>query len=118
MRDIALQKTITHYIQYSAGNFRKIVDAGEAAWEAVEYTPKGNKQSSLRPPPANAQPELDDYGLPRTVPTKDLVKKGRASLFECIATVGPQDYVCSSSDLKAMQLDDGSYGKISSFERC
>ena len=60
VRDIALQKTITHYIQYSAGNFRKIVDAGEAAWEAVEYTPKGNKQSSLRPPPANAQPELDD----------------------------------------------------------
>ncbi|PKY05566.1 hypothetical protein P168DRAFT_289025 [Aspergillus campestris IBT 28561] len=109
VRDIALQKTITHYIQYSAGNFRKVVDAGEAAWEAVEYTPKGNKSSSLRPPPANAQPDLDDYGLPRAVPTKDLVKKGRASLFECIATVGPQDYVCSSSDLKAMQLDDGSY---------
>ncbi|RHZ44183.1 putative TFIIIC transcription initiation factor complex subunits Tfc3 [Aspergillus thermomutatus] len=109
VRDTALEKTITHYIHYSTANFQKLVDAGEASWEAVEFVPRDTKADKIRVPPVDAVPELDENGLPKAVPTKDLVKNGNASLLAGILVVNPADYNCTGHDPTPVRLKDGSY---------
>ncbi|KAL5335401.1 hypothetical protein BJX70DRAFT_410546 [Aspergillus crustosus] len=109
VRDTALQRTITHYIHYSARNFSKLVDTGEASWEAVEFVPRNNKSGHVRVPPVDAKPQLDVHGLPLDSPTNELVKHGDCSLLDCIWAVKPKDYTISSSDPKAIKLENGRY---------
>lgn len=94
------------YLYYSATTYRNLVEAGDAAWEAVEYSPKN---VSGRIPPVDVVPRLDEYGFPLTGPSKELLKKGNASLLECMAVCKPEDYNRSFSDPVAVQLEDGSY---------
>lgn len=112
VRDTALQRTITHYVHYSATNFSKLVEAGDASWEAVEFVPRNNKLDTIPVPPVDAKPQLDDYGLPLDAPTGDLVKNGDCSLADGIWVVKPRDYKCSSSDPQAIKLEGGSYSKL------
>ncbi|KAL4878828.1 hypothetical protein BJY04DRAFT_229542 [Aspergillus karnatakaensis] len=109
VRDTALQRTITHYVHYSARNFTKLVEAGESSWEAVEFVPRNNKSDNLRVPPVDAKPQLDTHGLPLDVPTSDLVKHGDCTLLDCMSVVKPRDYTISSSDPKAVKLEGGGY---------
>ena len=94
------------YVYYSATTYRNLVEAGEATWEAVEYS---SKNANGRIPPVDVAPKLDEYGFPLTGPSKELLKKGNASLLECMAIGKPQDYNRSFSDPVAVQLEDGSY---------
>ncbi|RAL04798.1 putative TFIIIC transcription initiation factor complex subunits Tfc3 [Aspergillus ibericus CBS 121593] len=109
VRDTALQRTITHYVHYTATNFKQLVDSGEALWEAVEFAPKKLKTNNVRVPPVDAVPELDTYGLPLEVPRKEVLKNGHATLLECILAVKPPNYVFSGSDALAARLEDGTY---------
>ncbi|KAE8353127.1 hypothetical protein BDV28DRAFT_133800 [Aspergillus coremiiformis] len=109
VRDVVLNRTVTQYSHFTAANFGKLVDAGESAWEAVEFTPKNPKVDKIRVPPVDAQPELNEYGLPVAVPAKELVKNGDVSLLECIVTVNPTSYNSTSSDATAIKLEDGTY---------
>lgn len=111
VRDIALRRTITHYVHYSANNFRKLVDAGDATWEAVEFVPKGAKGNTIRVPPVDASPQLDEYGLSIDVPRKELLKHGNSTLLECMLSVKPSDYSCTSTDLSAVRVEGDTYGK-------
>ncbi|RHZ48946.1 hypothetical protein CDV55_101892 [Aspergillus turcosus] len=109
VRDTALEKTVTHYIHYSMANFQKLVDAGEASWEAVEFVPRNTKADKISVPPVDAVPELDENGLPKAVPTKELIKNGNASLRAGILVVNPADYNCTGNDPMPVRLKDGSY---------
>jgi transcription factor C subunit 3 len=109
VRDTALEKTITHYIHYSTANFQKLVDAGEASWEAVEFVPRNTKAEKISVPPIDAVPELDQNGLPKAAPTKELIKNGNASLLAGILVVNPADYNCTGNDPMPLRLKDGSY---------
>ncbi|KAE8154656.1 hypothetical protein BDV25DRAFT_93729 [Aspergillus avenaceus] len=109
VRDTILNRTITQYNHYSANNFQKLVDAGESAWEAVEFTPKNPKVDKVSVPPVDARPELDKHGLPLAVPKKELFKNGDATLLECILAVNPLSYNTTSSDPSAMQSEDGTW---------
>ncbi|KAL4931986.1 putative TFIIIC transcription initiation factor complex subunits Tfc3 [Aspergillus undulatus] len=111
VRDTALHRTITHYVQYSARNFGKLVEAGEALWEAVEFAPRNPKLDNVRVPPVDAKPQLDIYGLPFDAPATELLKNGDCSLSECMWVVKPKDYTISSSDPKAVKLEDGGYSE-------
>lgn len=111
VRDTAVRRTITHYIHYSARNFRRLVDAGQTSWEAVEFVPKDSKAANVVVPPVDVVPELDEYGLPPAIPANQLLKKGDATLLECLLVAKPADYLISSSDPVAVRLDDGRYGK-------
>lgn len=115
VRDTALIQRTTHYVHYSARNFQRLVDAGEASWEAVEYIPKGDKSDPLHVPAVDAVPQLDPYGLPLIAPTSKLLKNGNATLLECTIVGRPEDYIHSNSDIRATQLKDGTYGKFCSF---
>lgn len=113
VRDTAIQKTVFYYINYSARNFAKIVEAGHSSWEAVEFAgSKKGKANNARLPPPDAKPQLDEYGLPTVPPIYPLMKNGAASLFECVAACRPSNYLLSSADPKAFQLFDGTFGKI------
>ncbi|KAN0081736.1 hypothetical protein V8E54_003034 [Elaphomyces granulatus] len=109
VRDTALNRTITHYIHYSAKNFRKLVESGQASWEAVEFVAKDSQSATLVVPPVDAQVVLDAYGLPLIDPTPNLVKNGNATLLECMAAAKPTDYIQSSSDPIAVKQADGTY---------
>lgn len=109
VRDTMLQRTNAMYVHYSIRNFKTLVDAGEASWEAVEFAPKGGKNNKFRVPPVDAVPQLDEYGLPLPHSPDGLLKNGNATLLECMATCKPADYTRSSSDPIAVRSKDGSY---------
>ncbi|OGM45890.1 TFIIIC transcription initiation factor complex subunits Tfc3 [Aspergillus bombycis] len=109
VRDTVLNRTITQYNHFTATNFAKLVETGESAWEAVEFTPKNPKVDKIRAPPVDAQPELDEYGLPVAVPAKELLKNGDVSLLECIVAVDPSSYNVTNTDAAAIRLKDGTY---------
>lgn len=108
VRDTAIERTVFYYVHYSAENFAKLVAAGEASWEAVEFSKKG-KAANFQIPAVDAKPQLDQYGFPLD-PPKGLLKNGNASLFEGVAICRPPNYLLSSSDPLAVQLPDGRYG--------
>lgn len=99
-----------HYVYYSARNFQRRVDAGQSAWEAVEYMPRGGR-ADPRIPAVDAVAHLNQYGLPQSVPELELLKNGNAALLECITAVRPENYFHSGNDATAMQLEDGTYSK-------
>ncbi|PLB51171.1 hypothetical protein P170DRAFT_509203 [Aspergillus steynii IBT 23096] len=109
VRDIALRRTITHYVHYSANNFRKLVDTGESSWEAVEFVSKNAKGNSIRVPPVDASPQLDQYGFSIDVPRKELLKYGNATLLECMLSVKPSSYSCTNTDLTAVRVEGDTY---------
>lgn len=108
VRDTVLHRTNALYVHYSARSFKELVEAGEASWEAVEFVPK-NASSNIRLPPVDAVPQLDEYGFPVTSSSKELLRNGNSTLFECMAVGKPADYTCSGSDPVAVRLNDGSY---------
>lgn len=107
--------TTVLYVHYTSINFRALVEAGQASWEAVEYPAKKAKTLRAHVLPVDAVPELDHYGFPQTGPPKGLLKKGNATLFQCIAAAKPADYLRSSSDPTAVRLPDGSWSKLIGF---
>ncbi|KAJ5122371.1 hypothetical protein N7526_009308 [Penicillium atrosanguineum] len=110
VRDTAIERTVFYYINYSARNFAKMVEAGHSSWEAVEFAgSKKGKANNARLPPPDAKPQLDQYGLPTVPPIYPLMKNGAASLFECVAACRPSNYLLSSADPKAFQLFDGTF---------
>ncbi|KAF9892497.1 RNA polymerase III transcription initiation factor complex subunit [Aspergillus nanangensis] len=109
VRDTAINRTVTHFVHYSAVNFGKRVEAGETTWEAVEFNPKNSKSAHVRVQPADAVPNIDDNGLPIHVLSKELLRDGNASLFECMAVFKPQGYNVTSSDPFAAKLENGTY---------
>lgn len=82
-------------------------------WEAVEFSAKG-KTNNIRVPPADAKPQLDQYGLPSGLP-QGLLNNGNASLFEGVVYCRPSNYLLSSSDPMPIQLPDGRYSMLYSF---
>ncbi|CEL08858.1 hypothetical protein ASPCAL12003 [Aspergillus calidoustus] len=109
VRDTTINRTITHYIHYSSRNFSKLVDAGESSWEAVEFVARNAKTSTIAVPPIDEQPKLDAYGLPLDLPKSDLLNSGDCSLMDCVLVARPQNYLMSSSDPRAVELEDGTY---------
>ncbi|GAD97524.1 TFIIIC transcription initiation factor complex subunits Tfc3 [Paecilomyces variotii No. 5] len=109
VRDTVLNRTITLYVHYSARNFRKLVDAGNASWEAVEFIPRDAKSGKIEVPPIDVVPEVDEFGFPLDNPSKDLFRNGHVTLLECTIAAKPDDYFRSRSDPVAVMLGDGRY---------
>ena len=88
VRDSALRGTVYHYIQYSFENFAALARDGHATWEAIESRPMPGKNAS-KALGVDAKPTLDEYGFPiRDEPT-GLLKKGNATLRECLEVTKP-----------------------------
>ena len=110
VRDSDVHKTVIHYVQYSATNFGKKVEEGNAFWEAVEFQPDKHKPAKVEIPPIHAPFEVDEYGLPTNLPPF-LTNDGNISLYEGIASCKPSDYSLTCRDLVGIYYKDGSYSK-------
>ncbi|KAJ6164897.1 B-block binding subunit of TFIIIC [Penicillium chermesinum] len=84
VRDTDVQKTILYYVHYSFRHFEKRVENGTAFWEAVVCSSDKVKPSGPPIPAIDAPVDLDEHGLPRTLPF-GLQKNGNVSLFEGLA---------------------------------
>lgn len=110
IRDTAMVKKKTHYIHYTYDNFKKLVENGEAAWEAVSIL-GGNKQNALHPDFAmDSNVEVDEYGFP-DIPT--MLFQGRhndATLSQCVNAIVVAKPTTSKNDPVVRELSDGTYG--------
>ncbi|OOQ84906.1 putative TFIIIC transcription initiation factor complex subunits Tfc3 [Penicillium brasilianum] len=109
VRDTAIQRTTFFYVHYSASNFAKLVESGEASWEAVEFPAGKAKAAKCVIPAVDATAQRDKYGFHESSATKLLVKNGNASLFEALAVCKPPTYLLSSSDPMPVRLPDGHF---------
>ncbi|KAJ5952735.1 B-block binding subunit of TFIIIC [Penicillium vulpinum] len=109
VRDLAMKKTIMFYVHYSANNFAKLVDAGQALWEAVELPVKKAKSLKIEAPPFGVLPQLDEHGFPKKEFPKNLLKDPNATLLDGIMAVKPPNYLLSSSDPFVVELPNGQH---------
>jgi transcription factor C subunit 3 len=107
---MAMRKTTMFYVHYAGHNFAKLVEAGQASWEAVEFPEKKAKSLKIEIPPFNVVAQLDEYGFPRKAPPKSLLKNPNATIMDGIAYANPSDYLLSSSDPFVVRLPDGRHG--------
>ncbi|KAJ5488695.1 hypothetical protein N7539_003585 [Penicillium diatomitis] len=98
LRDTAIERTIFFYVHYSIQNFSKMVEKGDASWEAVEFPPSKLKAAKFNIPSVDAKAKRDQYGFHEPTVIRNLVKDGKASLFEAVAICKPPTYLLSSSD--------------------
>ncbi|KAJ5563507.1 hypothetical protein N7535_008671 [Penicillium sp. DV-2018c] len=109
VRDMAMKKTVMFYVNYSANNFAKLVEAGKASWEAVEFPAEKAKSLKIDAPPFGAIPDLDEFGFPKAEFPRGLMKNPNATLREGVLAAKPTDYLLSSSDPFVVKLADGQY---------
>ncbi|OQD90388.1 hypothetical protein PENANT_c001G01337 [Penicillium antarcticum] len=107
VRDMAMQKTTMFYIHYTGHNFAKLVEAGRASWEAVEFPEKKAKSLKIEIPRFDVVAQLDELGFPQKAPPVGLMKNPNASLLDGIKSANPSDYLLSTSDPFVVQLPDG-----------
>ncbi|KAK2882492.1 hypothetical protein FQN49_000291 [Arthroderma sp. PD_2] len=107
VRDTALHRTVYYYIHYSFENFASLVDGGHASWEAVVAGPKSGKRTT-KAPPIDAKPDLDQYGFPKEVP-QNLLRKGDATLRECLEVSKPTKWSLTLNDPVAVERLDGTH---------
>ncbi|CDM31210.1 hypothetical protein CBS147339_89 [Penicillium roqueforti] len=109
VRDMAMKKTIMFYVHYSLNNFAKLVEAGQASWEAVEIPAKKAKSLKIQAPPFGALPQLDEHGFLKKEFPKNMLKDPNSTLLDGITAVKPPNYLLSSSDPFVVQLPNGQY---------
>ncbi|CAI7632540.1 unnamed protein product [Penicillium glandicola] len=109
VRDMAMKKTIMYYVHYSANNFAKLVDAGQASWEAVEIPASRAKSLKIEAPPFGVLPQLDEHGFLKKEFPKNLLKNGNSTLLDGIVAVKPPNYLLSSSDPFVVELPNGQH---------
>lgn len=112
VRDMAMKKTIMFYVHYAANNFAKLVEAGQASWEAVEIPAKKAKSLKIVAPPFGVLPQLDEYGFLKKEFPKNMLKDPNATLLDGIMAVKPPNYLLSSSDPFVVELPNGQHGMI------
>ncbi len=74
VRDIELTRRTSHYVYFTYDNFTKLVDSGNASWEAVVTIADNDKL---------AQPNLDEFGFPSLDTTLFQDRENFATLAEC-----------------------------------
>lgn len=104
-----MAKTKTHYIHYTYDNFKRLVENGEATWEAVSIV-GSNKQSSQQPAFATDFDDLDEYGFPDIPTTLFQGRHNDATLSQCVNAVAVKKPCVTKNDPVVKELSDGTYG--------
>lgn len=112
IRDTAMAKTKTHYVHYTYDNFKRLVENGEATWEAVSILGSDDKNRQRSAALAiDLKADLDEYGFPK-IPTA--LFQGRyndATLFQCVNAIVVAKPPVTKNDPVVRELSDGTYGK-------
>ncbi|KAH0156696.1 hypothetical protein KCU86_g20337, partial [Aureobasidium melanogenum] len=73
IRDTSQLHRISHYVFRSYHNFQKMVDNGEANWEAIDV-----KQAEIQ-----RKPDLDEWGFPKVKPSTMVGHDGTYNMAAC-----------------------------------
>lgn len=110
IRDTAMVKKKTHYIHYTYDNFQKLVENGDATWEAVSI-PGNDNQNRQQPAFAmDLNADLDEYGFPDIPSTLFQGRHNDATLSQCVNAVVVAKASVSKKDPVVKELSDGTYG--------
>ena len=91
IRDTALVGKTPHYVHYTYGNFKSLVDKGIRSWEAVaETTYNGRKKAKGAVPSPEAKADLDEFGFPRISAAAFQGAQNDATLGDCVDVVKTQ----------------------------
>ncbi|KAL9587530.1 MAG: hypothetical protein Q9203_003482, partial [Teloschistes exilis] len=109
VRDTALTNTTPHYVHYSFGNFKKLVDEGKAQWEPVMTITKDHKHYKTAAA-IDAEPDLDVNGFPKLPDTLFQGRHNDASLDDCIKGMDAAPLPLSILNPQVKKFKDGSWG--------
>lgn len=110
VRDVAIVAKTSFYVHYSYDNFKKLVNSGEASWEAV-MTLEENKKMGKNPLfLLDDQPDIDEYGFPKLQSSLFQGRYNDATLAQCVQALNAKPFGLYRNDLVAYELD-GTYGK-------
>ncbi|KAG9828608.1 hypothetical protein KCU60_g15556, partial [Aureobasidium melanogenum] len=73
IRDTSQLHRISHYVFRSYHNFQKMVDNGEANWEAID----------VKPAEIQRKPDLDEWGFPKVKPSTMVGHDGTHNMAAC-----------------------------------
>ncbi len=110
IRDTAMGKKSTYYVHYTYDNFKKLVENGEASWEAVSIVGADSKDMQQPAFAADSNVEVDEFGFPN-IPT--VLFQGRhndATVSQCANAVDVHMAPTSKNDPVVRALSDGIYG--------
>lgn len=104
IRDSAMTNGIPHFIHYSYGNFKHLVDQGKASWELVMTITK--EHTRLKDIAAiEAQPDLDEHGFPKIPLSRFQGRHFDASLADCSRGADIKSPYLTAYDPRAVQLN-------------
>lgn len=111
LRDIAMVNKNSHYVHFSYDNFRKLVDSGEASWEAVTTLGKNDKMGKELAPAFDDESNKDEFGFPKLQSTLFQGRDNDATLAQCVQALNAKPLLLNRNDPVAYKLDDGTYGE-------
>ena len=87
LRDTLLRGKSPVYIHYSYGNFKKLVDNGEASWAAVTTVLSTARKGQDIVAALDAQPDLDEHGFHQLHASEFHGPQNDATLVECASII-------------------------------
>lgn len=109
VRDTALTNGIPHYVHYSFGNFKKLVDEGKASWEPVMTITKDHKHFK-NAAAIDAEPNTDVDGFSKLSDSLFQGCHNDASLADCVKGIDSSPLPMSNLDPKVIKFKDGTWG--------
>ena len=107
-----MAKTKTHYVHYTYDNFKRLVENGEATWEAVSVLGSDDKNRQQPALAVELKADLDEYGFPKIPATMFQGRHNDATLSQCVNAIVVVKPTVTKKDPVVRELSDGTYGKI------
>ena len=111
LRDVAMVNKNSHYVHFSYDNFKKLVDGGEASWEAITAFGKNEKKGREPAPAFDDEPDKDEYGFPILQSTLFQGPDRDATPAQCVQALNAKPLLLNRNDPIACKLNNGTYGK-------
>lgn len=105
LRDTTITRKIINYLYYTYDNFKSLVDAGSASWEAVETIHPDKRKIEDSNLSIDATPDLDEYGFPRLDPSRFHGRNKDATLAECAAASCVKPFRLTKLDHLVTQME-------------
>ncbi|MCJ1431350.1 hypothetical protein MMC27_000701 [Xylographa pallens] len=109
LRDISFRGKTQHYVYYEYDAFKSLVDAGKAAWEAVETVRVDNPENQGPNAALDAIPDVDHYGFPKLDKARFQGRDNNATLAGSLAAAKIAAFRVTALDASITTLKDDRY---------
>ncbi len=112
VRDTVLRGKTNVFIYYTFDNFQKLVEKGNAFWEAVTTVPDGATDGINVAASLSAKPMLDENGFPMLDSSLFQGNGNDATLSDCVAALKVDRMRVSGHDPVLKRQANGTYGMM------